>query len=55
MKLLLCLAALLASTMALSMEKLTQARHLQTDVDMGRPIEHLFSSFKQIYSKLELS
>jgi hypothetical protein len=40
--------------MAMSMELLTQARHLQTDVDAGRSMEHLFSTFKQVHSKILL-
>ncbi|XP_052239158.1 procathepsin L-like isoform X2 [Dreissena polymorpha] len=30
---------------------MTQARHLQTDVDMSRPIEHIFETFKKVHSK----
>ncbi|XP_060576711.1 procathepsin L-like [Ruditapes philippinarum] len=51
MKLLLCFAALLSCAMAMSMELLTQARHLQTDVDAGRSMEHLFSTFKQVHKR----
>ncbi|XP_045197720.2 procathepsin L-like [Mercenaria mercenaria] len=51
MKLLVCLAALWSCTLAVPMELLTQARHLNTDVDMGKPMEHIFSSYKKIHNK----
>lgn len=53
MKFLACLAVLLpcALAVAVPMVELTQARHLQTDVDMGKSTEHLFTAFKQLHKK----
>ncbi|XP_053397746.1 procathepsin L-like [Mercenaria mercenaria] len=51
MKLLVCLVALFSCTLAVSMDLSTQARHLNSDVDTGKPMEHLFSTFKQIHNR----
>lgn len=51
MKLFVCVAILLPLALATPMVNLNAARHLQTDVDMGKSMEHLFRTFKQVHHK----
>lgn len=51
MKYLALLALVVPCLLAVPMVELNKARHLQTDLDMGRPVEHLFSTFKQVHKK----
>jgi len=51
MRVLLCV--LLPAVLALPplVVDMAQQRHLQTDIDMDRDIEHIFTSFKQMHSE----
>ena len=51
MQYLVLVAVCLPCILAVPMMELTQAHHLQTDVDMGKPIQNVFESFKQIHGK----
>ncbi|WAR08967.1 CATL-like protein [Mya arenaria] len=50
----LLLFALLPCVLALPplVVDMNQEKHLQTDIDMGRDMEHLFSTFKQVHSRV---
>nr|AGL33706.1 cathepsin L3 [Sinonovacula constricta] len=52
LRLTLCLVALVAYVSAVPAMEMTMARHLQTDIDQGKPIEHVFATFKKTHNKV---
>jgi len=50
-----CLVAMLSCVWASPLVDLNAALHIQTDIDQGKPIEHVFRQFKKVHGKVYAS